>query len=668
MAEIEEVQRQKKLAEARILKQQLAGGGARDRRAGHGGGTSYTPAEAFKIIDDVVRGLASGATFGFADEIAAGANTLTGLGEGSSYEENLARERERDASANPVARFGGEVFGGLMTGSAALRAGAKAAPKVAEALPGFFKATGSGAAMGGAYGLGHGEGGAGNRLEAAGTGALAGAATGAVLYPLIKIVEAGMSGAGRGVQNKVKPQSAAERKLLQSIERDELTVQKVRTRLRALGPQATIADAGGQNVAGLARAAAGVPGPAKNRAEMVLNARAQGEAGRLMTKVNQGLRPKDYYGAEDEFLATLKSNAKGLYDDAYKAGTQLESKELTKLLKRPIAEKAMREAAKLAGIEGRRLSRLDPELTARLREAVQRGDVDPRVFPEGGVGRGITTEAIDDLKRALDSIIERESNQLTGKLNKTGALVAEFKRQLLREVDRMNPAYGVARKTYSGDAEVLTALRDGRKALKLDPEQITRQMAGMSDAAKEAYRSGAARAIKDIVDATPDGTSAARRLGAKELNRSRLRAIFPDADTYNAFARALIGEQRFQQIRNMVLGGSPTAPRLAEQVDIGVDPGTVVSMAQGREGLISGAARAMMQKLTQPNPKMANELSRMMFSRNQAANQGTLDRIMQRAITAGANKQQIQALEQALIRALAQQEGAASGNYYSQRP
>src|SRR3546814_9417357 len=107
-----------------------------------------------------------------------------------------------------------------------------------------------------------------------------------------------------------------------------MTPGKVSARLRALGPQATLADAGGENLAGLARAAAGVPGPAKNRAAMTLNARAEGEAGRITQKINKNLKPQDYFGAEDAFLDRLRTNANDLYGEAYRAGQHLESKTL----------------------------------------------------------------------------------------------------------------------------------------------------------------------------------------------------------------------------------------------------------------------------------------------------------------------------------------------------
>lgn len=695
MASLDEVRRLKREAEIRSLKEQATADPrqaaydesmkrTRDFWHNQGLGGVYdflqgTADESLQTQRDLTRSVASGATFGFADEIAAGLSSLTGIGAQpggqGDYESNLAAERARDEQIPLGTRLVGEIGGGLLTGAgvargatAGLGAVAPGAVQTLSRLPGFAKAMLAGAGYGGAYGLGSAEGGVENRLAGAGTGAALGAATAGVAYPVMKAGEAGVRALGRGIQNRMGPTTAAQRKVLQAIQRDEMTPSRVSTRLRQLGPQATLADAGGENLTGLARAAASVPGPAKNRAAQTLNTRASGEAGRISQRINQGLKPTDYFAAEDQFLARLKSNARDLYSEAYSAGKQLESKALSRLLERPVARKAMVEAADLAAIEGRRLSQLDPSLTAQLKEAAKLGLVDPSVVPKGGVGRGMTTEAIDDLKRGIDALIDKEKNQLTGSLNKRGALLADFKRQLLREVDSLNPAYAKARAAYAGDAEVLTSLREGRNALKLDPEEITRAMQGMSEAAKESYRSGAARALKDVIDNTPDTTSAARRLFSKDVMRNRLRAIFPDQETFNALARTLNAEQRFQQVRNTVLGNSKTAEKLAEQTDLGFDPGILQGAAQNPGSFIGNVARGAYQRLTQPNPDLARELSKTLFNRNQPMNQQAIDSLLTRQQLGQVSQRNINAIEQALIKALAQQEGRLSGQAQSQRP
>lgn len=655
-------------AEAIKRRQRLASIKARQASAVPDGNGGF-----MRSADDFMRAVASGMTFGLADEAAAVASTAAGVGGqaggAGDYESNLAAERARDEAIPLPTRLAGEITGGITTGAGLARGVAAAAPKVAQAfgkLPGVVKAGTIGGAYGGGYGAGSAEGGATNRLAGAGTGATLGAATGAVAYPIMKAGEAAIRHTARGVQNRMGPQTAGQRKILQAIGRDEMTPGKVSARLRALGPQATLADAGGENLRGLARAAAGVPGPAKNRASIVLNQRAEGESARLVAQINKGLKPKDYFAAEDEFLTRLRTNANELYTKAYQSGPALESKRLTSLLNRPIAQQAMKEAAELASIEGRRVSQLAPDLTAQAKDAVMVGRMNASAVPKGGVGRGVTTEAIDDLKRGIDSIIDRETNQFTGGLTKRGKAIADFKRVLLKEADRLNPAYANARMAYAGDAEVVNALRLGRDAMKWAPEEIKNALGNMSSGAQQAFRSGAARTLKDTIDSTPDMASASRRLFGKSSLRKKLRAIFPDDRTYNGMARALLSESRFSQTRNTVLGGSPTAPRLAEQADIGVDPG-IVQGAVGPASFAGNLARAGYQKLTQPNPGLAKELSGTLFNRNQSMNQGAIDAILRRQQLQGISQGRVNAAQRGLLDVTTQQEGLLAGRAQNQR-
>lgn len=121
----------------------------------------------FRRVDDAVRGAADMLTFGFADEIAAGLGSATGVGgEAGNYAGNVAAQRERDAQGG-LERFGGQVAGAL---AMPLRA--------ANSLPGAIV---QGATLGGVYGFGSGEGEIEDWAKSAAIGAaVGGAASGAV--------------------------------------------------------------------------------------------------------------------------------------------------------------------------------------------------------------------------------------------------------------------------------------------------------------------------------------------------------------------------------------------------------------------------------------------------------------------------------------------------------
>ncbi len=140
-------------------------------------------------VDDFVRGAADVATFGAADEIAAGLSSAVGSG---TYEENLEYERERNKAADPVAYGAGQVAGGLGTGLGLARQGVTFLRGAQRTLPSLAgRGAAEGAAYGAAQGFGRGEGGAGERAMEATRGAATGALTGAALGGLLRGITRG---------------------------------------------------------------------------------------------------------------------------------------------------------------------------------------------------------------------------------------------------------------------------------------------------------------------------------------------------------------------------------------------------------------------------------------------------------------------------------------------
>jgi hypothetical protein len=163
---------------------------AKDMFLQHGGKLPVVgPAiSALQAPGGLVQSVAQGATFGFADEAAAGVRS--GLGKMGmnygSYEDELAAlrgELKDYRSSNPVKSFAGEVAGGAMPAVAAGLGGA--ALRGANTLRGV---AGLGAASGGAYGFGSSEGGLGERAEGAATGAAFGAVAPAITHGIKEYV------------------------------------------------------------------------------------------------------------------------------------------------------------------------------------------------------------------------------------------------------------------------------------------------------------------------------------------------------------------------------------------------------------------------------------------------------------------------------------------------
>ncbi|MGF1629151.1 MAG: hypothetical protein ACFCUT_06740 [Kiloniellaceae bacterium] len=148
-----------------------------------GGRSDATLSEGWKALDDTMRSVASGMTFGFADELAAGASSLTGVGGQpggqGDYSSNLAAERARDKAIPPEIAIPGQIAGAVATGTGLGRAGLtllNAAKPTAASMA--ARGAAEGAAYGAAHGAGAAEGGAQERAEGAAWGAFLGALTG----------------------------------------------------------------------------------------------------------------------------------------------------------------------------------------------------------------------------------------------------------------------------------------------------------------------------------------------------------------------------------------------------------------------------------------------------------------------------------------------------------
>lgn len=139
-------------------------------------------------IDGAVRGAADMATFGFADEIAAGGDALFGRGQGGSmgerYSNNLRVQRgldQADQQDIPVTRFAGQAAGAMVApGAAAAGRFIANAPRLGYAAT---RGAAVGGLMGGAYGAGSAQG---DRIAGARDGAVGGALTGAVASGAIR--------------------------------------------------------------------------------------------------------------------------------------------------------------------------------------------------------------------------------------------------------------------------------------------------------------------------------------------------------------------------------------------------------------------------------------------------------------------------------------------------
>lgn len=311
---------------------------------------------ALRYADNIVRQVANGATFGFADEIAAGADTalarsptLSDLitGKPITYEQRVQKERERDRAfheSDPAAATIAEFAGALAGPGKFLMAN-----RAISALPTLaLRGAASGATAGAVGGFGGGEGGFENRLGSAGRGAAVGGTIGGVLpgallaarRALPMIADAG-TGAGTVVNTLLGRYDADQRaldRIAAKIDESGKTPNEIASmvRPRDMGASAekpvSLLDVGGDQVQRLGQTVSDLPGPGSSQVRTFLEGRdlgtganplmrEGGAADRIAKDLETIFGDKLFHSTDDALVAAQKAAAQPLYEKALKGGS-----------------------------------------------------------------------------------------------------------------------------------------------------------------------------------------------------------------------------------------------------------------------------------------------------------------------------------------------------------
>lgn len=339
--------------------------------------------------DPFVRGVADVATFGLADEIAAGATTLFG---GGTMKENLQRERaidQADSQINGVPRLAGQFAGAL-------------ANPIGRGAVGPAQMARAGAGAGALYGFGSGD-----DLASRGTGALGGGTAGAV---------------GGAVVGKLLPSNALARvagpRAAQQGERNALLQAADRQ-----GVDLMPADVGGPITRRLTAAGAQAPlsaGPIINAGKRVME-QSRSARDRIANDIGEAL---DVEGAGDavraggqKFIAATKAQADRYYDRAEKLaeGAKIAPTRTLEALDRNIAQ--LREDPSALG--GTHLAALE-----KLRGAI--GDNQLSVAGIRSMRTRLRGQFLDDglrssdIQRRVGEVVDAASEDLTANLTEQG--------------------------------------------------------------------------------------------------------------------------------------------------------------------------------------------------------------------------------------------------------
>jgi Transglycosylase SLT domain len=378
----------------------------------------------------------------------------------------------------------------------------------------------------------------------------------------------------RGIEPPAPP--IADNILTKSIQNSHTTPSEVETKLNSMGDNAMLADAGGEGTRDVATAIANMPGPAKDIAIKALEERQAGQSDRITQAALQGLgvNASDTYGNVLSKLDTQQAElASPLYDSAFSSNKSVSSPVINRILDTQAGTQALKFAAMRMNNRMALMGVPDPELAEQAKLA---GTYEPG---SGGIASGLKLETLDLVKQGLDDQI---GVKLRAGENGAARDLIGLKNGLVKELDANdataqpagkdangNPTpavmgdYAKARQTYAGKEAA-------KEALDMGYDYITKgdisDVSSLTDAQKIYFRVGIANKISDILQNTPDGADAVKRIFGNQAKRAKLASVFPDTQSFQNFENIVNNEKEFTKTYQAAMVGSRTTP-LKEKIE-----------------------------------------------------------------------------------------------------
>lgn len=260
-------------------------------------------------------------------------------------------------------------------------------------------------------------------------------------------------------------------------------------------------------------------GPQAQEVLSRLRARADKAGERVEDHINKGLAPDEYFDKLDSLNDALYTNAAPMYDAAYAKNPAVKSKVLYQLLDTPDGKKAVKTALRLMRNSGKKIGKAD---------AI-------------GLVQNPSLEFLDNVKRGFDQIIAKEEKNGPTTL---GRSMRGLRNALREELDRATSSdgglYAKARAQYEGDLEVRDALMAGRENFtKMQPRELQKAWDNMSFSAKDAYRSGVAQKMFEMINDPSTDTNFAKKIVGSPNMSAKLRIIFDSPKKFELFRTAL---------------------------------------------------------------------------------------------------------------------------------
>ncbi|WP_376742515.1 hypothetical protein [Ensifer canadensis] len=561
-------------------------------------------------------GMADLASFGFADELGAGARYLGGKvlpwQSNVTYDQALEEVRGKDKAAqeaNPKTYLAGQVLGGIgaarglgrlgLSGSNLIGAPASLGGRVALGA-------GEGAAYGGLYGAGSGEGAGGRATEA-----LKNAALGGVVGGALPVVAQGASSAYRNIADRlaagrvardagVNPEVA--RTLSQVLDADGTLGQQGMANMQRAGNESMLADAG-PNARSVLDTAIQRGGPGAVSARRAIDERVARGAQDITTALDDTLGPPQGVFSAREGIRTSTAGARG---DAYRAAydqpinyADPRGQTIEQLIKTRVPQSAINEANALMRVEGASSKQI-------LAKVADDGTVAFETLPD--------VQQLDYITRGLNEVAKKgEAAGAMGGQTALGRAYEGLSREIRSTLRDVVPEYGQALDVASDAIGQSKAVELGSKAL--SPSMARDQFADAVEGMSAAERRGVAQGIRSQIDekianvtrAVQDGNMDAREAikGLKDFSsraaRDKLVTLLGEEQAA-ALTNELDRVATSFELRASVAENSKTYARQAVsgRIDEMTAPGAVGTLAQGKP---LNAVQRVAQALTGQTPE-----------------------------------------------------------------
>ena len=423
------------------------------------------------------------------------------------------------------------------------------------------------------------------------------------------------------------PMTCAEGKILNTLEDAGMTPGAASLRLQDaadLGVPLGLVDVGGQPTQRMARGVRSLPGEGSAIVNRALNDRAEGQSGRVVNFLERALgrsANSNGQGMSNSLLNQARGDSNPLYRMVDALGG-VKSTDVRDMFTTPYVRQLMqaREASRAA---------LAPKGSAPPA---------PMYNPDGSLRRLPTFEEVDYIKQTIGDVLKPSYNR-TGQpqesvnigLRDTRDQLGDFSTRLVNAADAApgGVVYNAARGAYARPAQARDAFDAGREFPSSSFEDITARRAAATPAERKWYDRGVVSALRERIEGMPDLATQPNRLRSfyGSINDRRRVDSTVNPRRLEDFRARMEAENQAAQTNNFVRGGSQTADKAAEAMDVATDLVTDAATSGPRAAVINQVDKFMSRLRSAADAGTRSEIARHLTNFNPRQQQEFLARL-----------------------------------------